>query len=208
MNTDVTIQNGNNNQINVDNQGNLNMLGMQLKISDIIGDKIVDQFMATISPEQMESITRVLFNEVFRKYDKNEYDADSQEYKKIECTEFKSKTEQPKSWGSGYETVESPIYSRAKSTLMTKYSDMISEKVVEYLDSDEYKNKASEIAKDIVNYAIEGYKEDIIKGVRERLVLPVIYPNYDKNNIDTTIREAVSKEISNHNNYNTQKQSY
>ena len=208
MNTDVTIQNGNNNQINVDNQGNLNMLGMQLKISDIIGDKIVDQFMATISPEQMESITRVLFNEVFRKYDKNEYDADSQEYKKIECTEFKSKTEQPKSWGSGYETVESPIYSRSKSTLMTKYSDMISEKVVEYLDSDEYKNKASEIAKDIVNYAIEGYKEDIIKGVRERLVLPVIYPNYDKNNIDTTIREAVSKEISNHNNYNTQKQSY
>ena len=208
MNTDVTIQNGNNNQINVDNQGNLNMLGMQLKISDIIGDKIVDQFMATISPEQMESITRVLFNEVFRKYDKNEYDADSQEYKKIECTEFKSKTEQPKSWGSGYETVESPIYSRAKSTLMTKYSDMISEKVVEYLDSDEYKNKASEIAKDIVNYAIEGYKEDIIKGVRERLVLPVIYPNYDKNNIDTTIQEAVYKEISNYNNHNTQKQSY
>ena len=106
------------------------------------------------------------------------------------------------------ETVESPIYSRAKSTLMAKYSDMISEKVVEYLDSDEYKNKASEIAKDIVNYAIEGYKEDIIKGVRERLVLPVIYPNYDKNNIDTTIQEAVYKEISNYNNHNTQKQSY
>lgn len=208
MSTDVAIQNGNNNQINVDNQGNLNMLGMQLKISDIIGDKIVDQFMATISPEQMESITRVLFNEVFRKYDKNEYDADSQEYKKIECTEFKSKTEQPKSWGSGYETIESPIYSRAKSTLMTKYSDMISEKVVEYLDSDEYKNKASEIAKDIVNYAIEGYKEDIIKGVRERLVLPVIYPNYNKNNMNATIQQAVCQEISNYNNYNTQKQSY
>ena len=205
MDTPVTTTPTDNN-VSCDSYGNLNLLGMQVKISDIIGDKIVDQFMATITPEQMENITKVLFNEVFKQYDKNEYDYDTKEYKKVACTEFKTETVTSNNWGR--ETREpTPIYNRAKSTLLSKYSDMISKKVEEYLNSDEYKAKAEEIAKDIVDYAIEGYKEDIIEGIRRRLVLPVTDPTLNIR-VSENIAEATHMRLDSLNNYTNQNQSY
>lgn len=198
----VTIPGAEDNKKVALQNGDLNMLGMQVRISDIIGEKIVDQFMATFTPEQMEAITRALFDEVFQKYDKRVYDEDSKEYKTIECTEFKTKIEvKYNNYSSRTKYEDTPIYSRAKATIIDKYSEMISQKVEEYLNSDEYKAMAEEIAKDIINYAVEGYKADVIKGIRERLVLPVVQPNYEAY-VTENIAKTVSGEIMGmHNSY-------
>ncbi len=168
--------------------GTMNLMGMQMKISDIIGDKLVDQFIATISPEQMESITKVLFDEVFEKVYRSEYDDSDGEYKRIESFEFK-KEQKSEGWSSYKEST--PIYARAKSTISYLYGSMIEEKVKEYIASDEYKEKAEKVAKVIVDYALEGYKDDIIKSVRERLVLPVVYPITPEKKIESEISGSI-----------------
>lgn len=184
-------------EINVKN-GNLDMLGMQIKISDIIGDKIVDQFMATMSPEQMDAITRALFNYIFEVGTKDVWDDAKQGYSKITTIEFKTQEYRRDTWGSSHKE-DTPIYKHAKATVIDKYSAIIEEKVKEYLDSPEYKTKAEKIAKEIVDYALEGYKEDIIRGVRERLVLPTLYPKEASKNLSTIIeREIINQQQTNY----------
>lgn len=199
--SDITVVKSNN-EIPSMTDGNLNMLGMQIKISDIIGDKIVDQFMATMTAEQIDAITKVLFDEVFESVMKKEWHENTGNYTEIQSIKFKTEKEKSNSysWGSHEYT---PIYNRAKSTIMTKYAEIIENKVIEYLESDEYKAKADQIAKDIINYAIEGYKEDIIQGIRNRLVLPALCPNPE----NTDLKQVIQNEIIS-NQYQNQNQSY
>lgn len=169
------------------NDGNINLMGMQIKISDIIGDKLVDQFMATISPEQMDSITKAFFNEVFEEVTATEYDTSDGKYKDIKSVKFK-KDIYTGHWNSRNDT---PVYARAKATIKQRYTDMIENKILEYMTSEEYQKKAEGIAKEIADYALEGYKEDVIKSVRERLVEPVVQPNYPYVNIREVVRQEI-----------------
>ena len=188
-NSVATAVPGTENEINVKN-GNLDMLGMQIKISDIIGDKIVDQFMATMTPEQVNAITRALFNYIFEEGTKNVWDDAEQGYKNIPTIEFRTHEYRKDTWGSSHQE-DTPIYRHAKATVIDKYSEIIEEKVKEYLDSPEFKTKAEKIAKEIVDYALEGYKEDIIRGVRERLVLPTLYPQEASKDLKTIIEHEI-----------------
>ena len=172
--------------------GTMNLMGMQMKISDIIGDKLVDQFIATISPEQMESISKVLFDEVFETVSREEYDDSEKKYKRIQSVQFKKEAKcdsYSSCWGR---TEYTTVYERAKSTVSSLYGEMIEEKVKEYIASDEYKEKAEKIAKTIVDYALEGYKDDVIKSVRERLVLPVVYPITPEKKLEGEIQSEIN----------------
>lgn len=171
--------------------GTMNLMGMQMKISDIIGDKLVDQFIATISPEQMESISKVLFDEVFETVSREEYDDSEKKYKRIQSVQFKKEAKRD-SYSSWSRTEYTTVYERAKSTVSSLYGEMIEEKVKEYIASDEYKEKAEKIAKTIVDYALEGYKDDVIKSVRERLVLPVVYPITPEKKLEGEIQSAIN----------------
>ena len=175
-------------ELKVDN-GNMNLLGMNIKISDIIGEKIVDQFMATITPEQMESITKVLINEVFEKVLTEEWDDGSSTYKKVESYKFKTTEYTGSGWNAKQESTY--LYKECKNIIKEKYSKLIDEKIEEYINSEEYKAKAEEIAKAIIDYATEGYKQDIINSVRERLVLPVVQPYSPEISIRNIVREEI-----------------
>lgn len=169
--------------------GEMNLAGMQIKISDIIGDKLVDQFIASISPEQMEEVTHAFFKEVFEEVTREEFDASSNKYKTIKSYGFKKKGESG-SWGHRSDT---PVYERAKATIRGTYTVMIEQKIIDYMQSQEFKDKAEVIAKEISDYALEGYKEDVIKGVRSRMVEPVLYPYTPDINIRNIIQEELHK---------------
>ncbi|MBR6289210.1 MAG: hypothetical protein IKR19_07745 [Acholeplasmatales bacterium] len=196
--TQISTTTDTGNDIDVNN-GNLNMLGMQIKISDIIGEKIVDQFMASITPEQMDAITKVLFDEIFENITKSEYDHESQQYKNHISTVFKTTTYRKNYYGRTEEE-ETTLYKAARDTLISKYSKVISQKIEEYINSNEYKAKAESIAKDIMDYATEGYKKDIIEGIRKRLVLPVVYPQYDQFSTENIVQAAIH-EVTNRRDY-------
>lgn len=169
--------------------GEMNLAGMQIKISDIIGDKLVDQFIASISPDQMEEVTHAFFREVFEEVERNEFDTSENKYKTIKSFGFKKKGDRDR-WG---DKVDTPVYERAKSTIGSTYANMIEQKIMDYMQSKEFENKAEIIAKEITDYALEGYKQDMINGVRKRLVDPVLYPEMPV----TNIRDIVRSELNN-----------
>ena len=191
-----------------ENNGSLNLLGMQVKISDIIGDKLVDQFMATITPQQMDAITKVLFNEIFETKIENLYDKKEEKFVKTETTVFKTKI--PNTSGSYWERdKETTIYSKAKSTLISRYNKLIEEKIQEYFDTDEYKEKAAATAKEIIDYALEGYKKDIIANLRRKLVQdPFTFDTGTSAEEEIRIRDIVHEEMNYYHNSNDQNNVY
>lgn len=176
--------------------GEMNFAGMQIKISDIIGDKLVDQFIASISPEQMEEVTHAFFKEVFEEVTRNEFDTSSNKYKTIKSYGFKKKSKSGR-WGHESDT---PVYERAKATIRGTYTEMIEQKIMDYMQSQEFKDKAEVIAKEISDYALEGYKKDVIDGVRSRMVEPVLYPYTPDINIRNIIQEELHKATMDYNN--------
>lgn len=171
--------------------GYANLLGMNVKISDIIGDKIVDQFMATITPDQMSEISKVLFHEVFEEVERIEYEGEK--VKSVKTVKFKKNDYNR--WNHSSETA---IYTVAKATLREKYSKMIEEKVAEYINSDEYKEKAAKIAKAIIDYALEDYKNDVIKELHRKLVTGVVTPRNADEVLNETILEEAQSVVAQH----------
>jgi hypothetical protein len=171
--------------------GYANLLGMNVKISDIIGDKIVDQFMATIAPDQMAEISKVLFHEVFEEVERIEYEGET--VKRVKSVKFKDKDYDR--WGHISETT---IYTVAKATLREKYSQIIEKKVAEYINSDEYKEKAAKIAKAIIDYALEDYKNDVIKELHRKLVTGVVTPKNADEVLSQTILEEAQSVVNQH----------
>lgn len=140
--------------------GTLNALGIDIKISDILGEKIVNQWMAQISEEDMQLIFDTLEKEVFsHNYNDEKY--------------FVTKMTSKDHWGNIQE-VSTPIYKYAQNLYAQKFNERILAKVDEIIDSDEFEKRADQIAADIVDYATEGYKQDMITRIRERMIDNVI----------------------------------
>lgn len=186
--SDEIMQNGNTNLIK---DGKMNLAGMQIKISDIIGDKLVDQFIASISKEQMEEVTHEMFKEVFEEVERQEFDTSEQKYKSIKSFGFKKKEDSGSRWGSG--TKDTAVYERAKETIRVTYTNMIEQKIMDYMKSEEFEKKAEKIAKEISDYALEGYKQDVQASVRRRLVRPVEFPEYPDCDIRSIVRQELMK---------------
>ena len=159
--------------------GKLNALGMDISISDIIGEKIVDQWLATISEEDMNLILKAIESEVF-----------SHNYKEEKY--FIKETKEIDYYGHT-KNIETPIWKYATSLLSKKLNEKIAEKVEEIINSEEYQNKANEIAQELVDYATEGYKKDLKDRIKNRLVNNIVeeYPTYGGVNLRDIIREEI-----------------
>ena len=78
-------------------------------------------------------------------------------------------------WGDIQE-VSTPIYKYAQNLYAQKFNERILAKVDEIIASDKFAERADQIAADIVDYATEGYKQDMITRIRERMINNVITP--------------------------------
>lgn len=106
--------------------GTLNALGVDIKISDILGEKIVNQWMAQISEEDMQLIFDTIEKEVFRHDYKDE---------KYFVTQVEGKT----NWGNS--TMEdTPIWKYVQQLYAKKFNEKILAKVDEILLSLNLKN--------------------------------------------------------------------
>ena len=159
--------------------GKLNALGMDISISDIIGEKIVDQWLATITEEDMNLILKAIESEVF-----------SHDYKEEKY--FIKETKKTDNYGYT-KTFETPIWKYATEFLTKKLNEKIVEKVEEIINSEEYQNKANEIAQELVDYATEGYKKDLKDRIKNRLVDNTLekYPTYGGVDLRNIIREEI-----------------
>lgn len=159
--------------------GKLNAFGMDINISDVIGEKIVDQWLARLTPEDINLILNVIEQEAFsHNYNDEKY--------------FVTHKENKDSWGYGKKE-ETPIWKSIKEQFAEKFNKIIMEKADEILNSEEFQKRADQIAEELVNYATEGYKDDLKVRIKERLVNNTINDQPFYGGID--LRYIINQEI-------------
>lgn len=163
--------------------GTLNALGVDIKISDIIGEKMVNQWMAQISEEDMQLIFDCIEREIFSHNYNDE---------KYFVTQMQSKDR----WGNNT-NVDTPIWAYTQQLFAKKFNEKILARVDDILNSPEFEKRADDIATQIVDYATEGYKEDMVARIRERMILNVTgpMPYYDGEDLRSIIHHEISNII-------------
>lgn len=165
--------------------GVLSTLGVDIKISDIIGEKLVNQWIARLSEDDMNVIFKAIDDEVFE----NQLYSDR--------LTFKTRVLVDDRWSTKYE--DSPIWKIAKQKITASISEDIAKRVDAIIASEEYQKRASDIANEIVEYATEGYKDDLKKRIYERLVLNTTesMPQYCGQDLRSIIRDEIQNALGN-----------
>ena len=72
------------------------------------------------------------------------------------------------------------------------------DKMVDVMDSEEYKKRVDKIAQEIMDYAVEGYANDLKDRVKERLVGNVLNaePYYGGIGLQSIISEEIRRQLS------------
>lgn len=174
-------------QVLVSQDGNANLFGLDISIKEILGEKIVDQYLANITPEDIKIINTELNNHLY------EFKGYGDDKEKVVKKYISSKD----SWGYS-NTTETPIWRAIRKHFEDMYANMILEKCKDILDSDLWKDKVESIANEIVEYAANGWKEDMKENIRRQLVGNILdSSNYYIGNYDLiqVINEQISRRI-------------
>lgn len=134
--------------------GKVEVMGINIDISQVLGQKIVDQYIAQLRDEDVETLMKYIGEDLFTQT----YD-----------NKLIIKRREKDSWGS-YKTKEIPIGELIKNQFNERIKEELSNKVEEIIASTDYQKKIDEIANELVDYSINGYKEDMKNRIRERLV--------------------------------------
>ena len=134
--------------------GKLDVMGINIDISQVLGQKIVDQYIAQLKEEDIQTLMKYISADLF--------------YENWDHT-LKIKETEKNSWG-GYKTNDRTIGEIIKNKFNERIKEELSKKVEEIIASTDYQKKIEEIANELVDYSINGYKEDMKARVRERLV--------------------------------------
>ena len=166
---------------NLIEDGKLSALGVEVKISDIIGEKLINQWMSQCSPEDMKLIFDAINEEI---YDYS-YNKDSKKFKKL--------VERKDGYSWSGRTEESYLWKIMQTHIHDKINELILQKAQEIIDSKEYQDKAESIAQELVDYATEGYKVDLKERIRERLINNTIntMPSYNYLDLKGIIQQEV-----------------
>lgn len=167
----------------------LGAFGLDINISEVIGESIVKQWMSKLSEEDMKSIFKAIDDEVFNTDTVLSTDA------KVKRKFKKTQPQNDWAYGGCSRDADTPIWRMAKEKLMEKLGDDILDRVNKIIDSEAYIKRADQIATEIVDYATEGYKQDLMSRIRERLVDGVLSNEPIYHNI--SLREIIRDEISN-----------
>lgn len=155
----------------VKSDATVNMLGVDVNIATILGEKIAENFLMQITPEQTTAINKAIIGELFT----TNYDGEITDRLKT-ITRYYGGSEE-----------DNNIIKCAKKTFGEKIGEDLKNKINEIVKTNEYKDLIDNMANEITEYAIEGYKEDIKKEIRQRLVDNVFKPTptyYDASLLD------------------------
>ena len=143
--------------------GKMDVMGINIDISQVLGKKIIDQYIAQMSKEDMDELMSYITSDLFD--ERSEYNYRTGESVKKLVVKKRTKDQ----WGV-YKEREIPIGELIKNMFNSRIKEELSKKVEEIIMSSDYQDKIDEIANELVNYSIDGYKEDMKERIRERLI--------------------------------------
>ena len=167
-------------------KGQIEVAGINIDISSILGNNIIDQYIAQLDDKAIKVIMDHISEDLFEpssefghdKAPKLKYTRKSSNYYyNSNNTEFIA------------DIVKNLFNKRIKEELLKKVDEIIA--------SDDYQKRIEEIARDIIEYSINGYKEEMAKRICERLVGNVLdpQPNYDGKSLNEIIARIASSYI-------------
>ena len=133
------------------------VFGVNLDISTVLSGEIVKRFMAQITPEQMQNILDDISKDAFNK----KYDG---------SLEIKMKEER---YGFHRDTLGSIV----KEKFDEQVKEDLMKECLKIVETKEYKDKIHAWAEEMVDYCTEGYKEDLKRGLYNKLVGSVVDPS-------------------------------
>ena len=88
-------------------------------------------------------------------------------------------------------------YKEPKSQFNSRIKEELSNKIEEIIASTDYQKKIDEIANELVDYSINGYKDDMKARIRERLIGNVMdeSPKYCGQPLLALINEEIDKRM-------------
>lgn len=170
--------------------GKMDIMGINIDISQVLGQKIVDQYIAQLSDENMQEILSYISSDLFQ--ETSVYNYETGEMVKT----LKVKQREKDQWGY-YKEKEIPIGELIKNKFNSRINEELSKKVEEIIASTDYQKKIDEIANELVDYSINGYKEDMKARIRERLIGNVIdgSPQYCGISLLSLINQEIDKRM-------------
>ena len=176
------------NEGQLDNNGKVSMMGMNIDINNVIGKNIVDQFMASLNEQEISDLNDQIKGKLFSLL--TIYNSDNKERQAL-CVKEKEH--------GVYRDQDTTIWASVKNKIAEKLTNDIFNKCMEIIDTDEYHKKVDSIAEQIVEYATEGYKKDMKECIYNKLVGSVANPNdislYNNNNLKYIIQQEISRII-------------
>ena len=126
------------------------------------------------------------YQKVFN-YDTNQYDTKMVAY---------VKEREKDNWGN-YKTNQLTIGELIKDQFNNRIREVLTKKVEEIIATSDYQEKIEQIANELVDYSVNGYKEDMKNRIRERLVGNVMdaTPYYGGVDLRCLINEEIDKRI-------------
>lgn len=174
--------------------GKIDVMGINIDISQVLGQKIVDQYIAQLTEEDMQTVLDFISQDFFvkKKHDVFNYDTNQYDTKMVAYVKEREKDQ----WGR-YKSNDLTIGELIKNQFNNRIKEELTKKVEEIIATSDYQEKIEKIANELVDYSVNGYKEDMKNRIRERLVGNVMdtTPYYGGIDLIYIINEEINKRI-------------
>lgn len=143
--------------------GKVEVMGINIDISQVLGQKIVDQYIAQLDEQRINELMDYISSDLFKTTSYYDWE------KKEQVSKMVIKKREKDGWGS-YKEKEVPIGELIKNQFNERIKEELLKKVEEIVASTDYQKKIDEIANELVDYSINGYKQDMKCRILDRLI--------------------------------------
>ena len=170
--------------------GKMDVIGINIDISQVLCQKIIDQYMAQLSEDNMRELMNYISSDLFTTTSFYDWDKNEQVTKMVVKQRIKDQ------WGN-YKDKDIPIGELIKRQFNERIKEELNKKVEEIVASTDYQKKIDDIANELVDYSVNGYKEDMKNRIRERLVGNVMdcQPYYGGVSLQCIINQEIDRRM-------------
>lgn len=175
--------------------GKMDIMGINIDISSVLGEKIIDQYIAQISEEDMQGIMDCISKDFYYKKEEHIWNYNKEDYDVNMKVVLK---ESPKDYWGYKKGNDKTIGEFITEKFHERIKQELTEKVEELVKSNDYQEKINEIAEELVEYAVDGYKEEMKNRLRQRLVDNVVSesPCFGAYSLTDIINQVIDRRLS------------
>lgn len=174
-----------------------NVLGLEVQFSKMLGDVIVENYLKQITEEDMKMLIDYISQDLFEEYESCVCKDDGSHE---EVMKKRIKDNWKESIGYGFSSRSETVYSvggKIRELFNKRVSEELQKKIEEIVATKDYQDKIEAMAQEIVEYSVAGYKEDLKKSIREKMIGNVMSnrQTYGNQDLISVIHEVVREYI-------------